>query len=308
MRARLPLLVLCSLIGLGVAVPAQAASGPLSVSAGGTYRFGKARAVVRGRAWRVSGVVRAGTGQVIVRLYRGKKVVLQRRATPAAGGSFGVTVKVNRPGRTGVEVVRPAAAGGTAPRARLTVFVVDPRSRSGPSMRFLQQRLAAIGYWPGRSGRYDLRTRWAVMAFRKVNRMARNFSLTRGIYVRVARGAGGFVPRYKATGRDRVEARISRQVYVLINAKGRVYRVVPTSTGKPGFRSDIGRFRFYRKSPGTNGLGMVNSVYYNGGEALHGYSSVPPYPASHGCLRTPTTYSRQIMNWVRLGDRIDVYR
>ena len=50
------------------------------------------------------------------------------------------------------------------------------------------------------------------------------------------------------------------------------------------------------------------TVYYNGGEALHGYSSIPPYPASHGCLRTPTTYSRQIMNWVRLGDRIDVYR
>ena len=154
-------------------------------------------------------------------------------------------------------------------------------------MRFLQQRLAAMGYWPGRSGGYDLRTRWAIMAYRKVNRMARNFAINRTIFERVARGAGRFVPRYGATGRNRVEAQISRQVYSLIDAKGRVYRTVPTSSGKPGFRSDIGRFRFYRKAAGRQlpGHGQLDVLQRRRGPArlprradLPGEPRVPAHP------------------------------
>ena len=33
--------------------------------------------------------------------------------------------------------------------------------------------------------------------------------------------------------------------------------------------------------------GMVHSNYFIGGYAIHGYVSVPAYPASHGCLRVP---------------------
>jgi hypothetical protein len=146
------------------------------------------------------------------------------------------------------------------------------------------------------------------MAYRKVNSMPRNFALNKAIFLRVARGAGRFVPRYGATGRNRVEADLSRQVYALIDAKGKVFKTIPTSSGKPSTPSDIGRFRFWLKRPGTNAKGMVNSVFYNGGEALHGYPDVPTYPASGGCMRTPTTYSFAIMRWVKLGDRMDVYR
>ncbi len=289
---------------------ASAATSPaLEATAAGSYSFGKDRAVLKGRAWKLQGVARTGAGgKVIVRVYRDKRAALTRRPRVGADGRFQLSLRIKRAGELTVVVVAPVAKGQTAPRVRLKVSVLDPGARSGAAMRFLQQHLAAMGYWPGRSGGYDLRTRWAIMAYRKVNRMARNFSVSRAIFARVARGAGRFVPRYGATGRNRVEAQISRQVYSLIDANGRVYRTVPTSTGKPGFRSDIGRFRFYLKQPGVNSLGMVNSTYYNGGEALHGYPDVPTYPASHGCLRTPTTYSRQIMNWIRFGDRIDVYR
>src|SRR5207244_4348779 len=35
-------------------------------------------------------------------------------------------------------------------------------------------------------------------------------------------------------------------------------------------------------------LGMLfNPLYFNGGIAIHGAPSVPPYPASHGCVRIP---------------------
>jgi lipoprotein-anchoring transpeptidase ErfK/SrfK len=53
---------------------------------------------------------------------------------------------------------------------------------------------------------------------------------------------------------------------------------------------------------------MYYSVYYNRGEAIHGYRSVPSYPASHGCVRNPIPNSRFIYRWVRLRMRIYVHR
>ena len=63
----------------------------------------------------------------------------------------------------------------------------------------------------------------------------------------------------------------------------------------------------YSKTPGTNAKGMVHSNYFIRGYAIHGYASVPTYPASHGCVRVPIPDAMSIYNWVRLGDRIDTY-
>ena len=52
---------------------------------------------------------------------------------------------------------------------------------------------------------------------------------------------------------------------------------------------------------------MYYSVYLQGGYAIHGYHSVPTYPASHGCVRNPIPLSVFIYNWVRLGMSIYVY-
>jgi lipoprotein-anchoring transpeptidase ErfK/SrfK len=36
---------------------------------------------------------------------------------------------------------------------------------------------------------------------------------------------------------------------------------------------------------------MVDSSYFIRGYAIHGYASVPTYPASHGCVRTPLWFA-----------------
>jgi lipoprotein-anchoring transpeptidase ErfK/SrfK len=69
----------------------------------------------------------------------------------------------------------------------------------------------------------------------------------------------------------------------------------------------LGRFRVYDKTFGTNSLGMVHTSYFIGGYAIHGYASVPTFPASHGCLRVPVPDARSIFRWLRVGDRVDVY-
>jgi len=311
-RLRSPLVAVLA-AAFVLAPSARAKVAPLQVEAG-SYPFGRDRAALSGQQWNVRGTVSPYVEgrKVIVRFYRGRELVKVARADVEAGkggsGRFSVRYRTGRPGLWRVEAVMPSGGGAAAARAPdERVFVLSPRARSGPAMRFFQQRLARMGYWPSVTGRSDFRSRWAIMAYRKVNRLSRNFGLTRGIFERVARGSGRFKPRYGATGRNRVEAVISRQVIALIDGKGRVVRVFPTSTGKPSTPSDRGRFRFYMKQPGVNGVGMVNSTYYNGGEAIHGYPSVPTYNASGGCLRIPTTYSRTVMNWIRLGDRIDVY-
>jgi lipoprotein-anchoring transpeptidase ErfK/SrfK len=53
---------------------------------------------------------------------------------------------------------------------------------------------------------------------------------------------------------------------------------------------------------------MVHSNYFIGGYAIHGYKSVPTYPASHGCLRVPIPNAKAIDNRIRLGMTIYVYR
>ena len=52
---------------------------------------------------------------------------------------------------------------------------------------------------------------------------------------------------------------------------------------------------------------MVDSSYFIRGYAIHGYASVPAYPASHGCLRVPIPNALQIYNWVDIGDPIFLY-
>jgi lipoprotein-anchoring transpeptidase ErfK/SrfK len=52
---------------------------------------------------------------------------------------------------------------------------------------------------------------------------------------------------------------------------------------------------------------MVFASYFTGGYAIHGYASVPVFPASHGCLRVPVPDAVPICRWVAMGDRVDVY-
>jgi lipoprotein-anchoring transpeptidase ErfK/SrfK len=104
-----------------------------------------------------------------------------------------------------------------------------------------------------------------------------------------------------------VEADLSRQVLALINPGGKVYRVLVTSSGKPSTPTVLGSFRVYSQTPGFNAEGMLDSNYFIGGYAIHGYPDVPPYAASHGCLRIPNSLARFVMNWLDFGDRVDVY-
>jgi hypothetical protein len=252
---------------------------------------------------------------VIVRFYeRGKKRGARRatlRPGPDGTGLFMLAYKAEATGPLSVRAFHDATPqlGGLAARAA-TVDILPRRvrPRSGrASIRALQRRLARLGYVVGERGVYDERTSRAVLAFRKVTGMARTTNASIDVMRAIARGKGSFKVRFPEHGRH-MEGDLSRQVIAFIGASGRVERIYHTSSGKPSTPTVTGSFKVYLRTPGTNHKGMVDSAYFIGGYATHGYPSVPVFPASHGCFRLPIPDARSVFNWMKIGTPVDVYR
>jgi peptidoglycan hydrolase-like protein with peptidoglycan-binding domain len=312
---RLPLLAAVLLLAAPAAADAAKPSGRIGFRLIGAHAVDARQVAVTGREVRIVGriVPYVPDQRVTVRIWRGRKLI--KRVT--------VRPRPSRTGRTAVFRARlaPLQAGDlsvfavherTPEQRRLVksavLSVVAPAAAPGTSGLFvglLQQRLGAVGYAVPRTSVYDAGTERAVLAFRKVNGMPRITTLTPFIVDRLMRGVGGFAVRFPRAGRH-VEAHLGQQVLALIE-DGRVVRAYHTSSGSPVTPTVLGTFHFYLKTIGTNAKGMVDASYFHGGYAIHGYVEVPTYNASHGCLRVPIPDARAIFDWIRVGDRIDVY-
>jgi hypothetical protein len=287
------------------------ASASLELRTAGTLRDGKDRVQVTGRSFRAHGTLSpyvAGE-KVRVDLLRDGKLV--RRLHPALrpgpngrSGVFAVTIRRSRAATYALRAVHGRTAGQLDARSeKLRVKLIDGSiawGHGGAGVRLLQRGLRRMHYPAPSSGVYDDATGRAVMAWRKVAGRARTYSADRSVLLGVLDGKGAWRVRHPRDGHH-VEADISKQVLVLVDGK-RVVRIQHTSSGKPSTPTILGRFRVYRKEPGTNSHGMVDSSYFIRGYAIHGYVSVPTYNASHGCLRVPVADARTIYDWVRFGD------
>ena len=73
----------------------------------------------------------------------------------------------------------------------------------------------------------------------------------------------------------------------------------------PGRHPEPGSFKVSRQIDGWRDapLGLLwRPKYFNGGIAVHGAYSVPPYAASHGCARL----SISAMNWIWSNDKMPI--
>jgi lipoprotein-anchoring transpeptidase ErfK/SrfK len=157
----------------------------------------------------------------------------------------------------------------------------------GPAVLALERELAARHFvLRGANRYYGFDTYEAVLAFQKVQRMTRTGRVTATVWYRLSRSG---IPHARIARGSHIEVDKTRQVLFEVR-RGKVARVVHVSTGATG-NTPVGRWRVYAKSPGLNGSGMYYSNYFLRGFAIHGYYSVPPYPASHGCVRTPMWFA-----------------
>ena len=262
----------------------------------------------------VKGVVKPAVRGEVLTLYairRGKASKTVRRSV-GRGGRYRFVFKVGNAGPVRIVVKHSASARQAAFRSRdETIHVVNWQAGAGErglKVLLLQRGLLKLGFATPVTGYYDGLTANAVNTFRKTNDMGRDGYATTSVYGKVLRGEGAYKLRYPNSGTHgkHVEFDWSRQVLVLAD-RGKPYRVYHTSSGKPSTPTVFGSYRFYRQQPGTNSHGMVYSSYFIGGYAIHGYSSVPNFAASHGCLRVPIPNAVSIYNWIDLGDPIHTY-
>ena len=86
------------------------------------------------------------------------------------------------------------------------------------------------------------------------------------------------------------------------------------STGQQGRGTPSGRFRAgYKEAMHYSTLydnaPMPWSVQVNGNFFIHGFTSVPDHPASHGCIRLPLTGdnpAKRFFEWVDTGTPIEI--
>jgi peptidoglycan hydrolase-like protein with peptidoglycan-binding domain len=316
MNARLVALAGAGLLVLGAGQAyAQTPPAPSSGAAGYKLKGGIATKKMRYYAPSQEVVVRgrvkpAVAGEVLT-LYaiRGKKASKKVRRRVGDGGRFEFRFKVGGTGVVRLVVKHKASPAQAAFRTRSRrITVADWQAGAGErgvKVLLLQRALVRHGFASPVTGYYDDGTARGVLAFRKTNGLGRDGYATKDVFAMLMRGQGAFKLRYPKAGKH-VEFDWSRQVLVLARG-GRPYRTYHTSSGTPATPTVFGSYRFYLQTPGTNSKGMVHSSYFIGGYAIHGYASVPNYPASHGCLRVPIPNALSIFNWIDIGDPIFTY-
>lgn len=166
-------------------------------------------------------------------------------------------------------------------------------------MLAIERRLAELGYRPGKvDGTYTAETASAVMAYQKHEGLARDGFAgpeTMGALFLPPHGAGpspsGPVPR--------LEIDLDRQLMFVVLGDGSTTIVNISSGNNRPYRhpagytavaaTPVGAFSVLRKIDAAEHapLGtLYRPLYFVGGFAVHGSTSVPGYPASHGCVRT----------------------
>lgn len=278
-------------------------------------KSGHNRLALTARAVTVKGVLSPYvSGQkVVVKVSLGGRRIATKKLNVARSrsghlGKFSLKVGSGTGGRLAVSVVHGATRAQRRAAASTQILVYGPLLRPGSSnllVAVMQRQLAGEGYPTPKNGVFGPTTARAVLAFNKNNGFARNSTADRRVIGMLLAERGGFRVRYPGHGRH-VEADLSKQVLAEIDG-GHVHAIYLTSSGKPSTPTVLGTFRFYRKEPGTNSHEMVDSTYFVGGYAIHGYKSVPTYAASHGCLRIPIADARAVYGWTRIGEIIDVY-
>jgi peptidoglycan hydrolase-like protein with peptidoglycan-binding domain len=201
------------------------------------------------------------------------------------------------------------AGSRTAPAATVAAPPTLRQGSSGAAVVSLQRRLHGLRYDVGPfDGDFGSQTFHAVVAFQKVNNLPRDGVVGPTTWAALAKPLTPR-PRYAHAGYS-VEVRLDKQVLFLVR-DSEVVRILDASTGKASTPTPAGNFTVLRHIDGwrQSHLGLMwRPNYFYGGYAIHGYSSVPNYPASHGCVRIPMPSMDRLWPRLSIGMPVHIYR
>jgi len=242
----------------------------------------------------------------------GKPLVSKKVAVTKGGGNFGKfksNVTVREDGRYTVSATHEATdqQGGDSTVRKLwrVSYPSLHEGECGKAVVGFKQAMREMGYIANSGKCFGGKTARGVLAYRKVNDMSRSSRAGSALVKAVYAGKGEYHVRYPNAGQH-VEAPLSKQVLVFADGD-KPTAIYPISSGKSSTPTVTGHFEFIRTEPGYNSHGMYYSFYFYGGYAVHGYESVPDYPASHGCLRTFIADQPEIYNRINFGEDIFIW-
>ncbi len=179
--------------------------------------------------------------------------------------------------------------------------------KSGKATQVVQMRLEQLGFWTGgHDGQYGFATTQAVMAFQKYVGLKASG--------KVDKDTAAYLKNFgdKAHGASNsgtlVEVDKTKQLLFIVK-DGKTVWTMNTSTGsgvpyeaknkkdptkieKGDAITPNGLWKTNRERPEGWWEGDLGKIYrpkyFRGGVAIHGMTSVPNYPASHGCVRLST--------------------
>jgi len=169
--------------------------------------------------------------------------------------------------------------------------------------RSLQEKLAALGYLPpsGVDGIAGYQTEQAVFAFQSWEGLARD-----GVAGPATKAALSTAKRPKPRAKNPrrfLEVHLDKGVLLLVK-DGRAKRAIHVSAGAPGYDTPTGRYRIFRKELQSwsypYSVWLPYASYFNNGIAFHEYADIPPYPASHGCVRVPTPEAKLVYAYAKM--------
>jgi len=230
---------------------------------------------------------------------------------PGSGdaGVFKASILIRKDGKYAAAAHVPASGDvrgdRTVRKSWKVSFPALSQGACGRVVKGFKKALAKLGYVSGGGSCFNGRTGREVLAYRKVNGMARNEHAGKGVVKRVFGGRGGYHVRHPEAG-EHAEVPLDKQVLVLTKGD-KPFAIYPVSTGKPSTPTITGEYSFYRQEPGYNSEGMYYSFYWHNGYAVHGYAEVPDYAASHGCVRTFIADQPRIYEQLHYGEPIFVF-
>jgi len=207
--------------------------------------------------------------------------------------------------------VLPAAAGldGRTVRSKVSVRAkMLSTGSSGPYVRGMLTALQRLRFRvPNVGYSFTAQVKDSVMAFQKAYRLPRTYVFNTACW-RKLDGAKLIKPRY-ARPSTHIEVDKARQILMIVKG-GKPYGIICVSTGATG-NTPEGTFRIQQKHPYTSsGFGgtLVRTMGFLGDFAIHGWADVPPYPASHGCVREPVWACYWTYDNSSVGETVYIYR
>jgi N-acetylmuramoyl-L-alanine amidase len=284
-----------------VARTALAASAPVTIAVHPQVSVAFTGSGIVGKPFALTASLRpASAGSLRITIWRGGSVVARLRR----GASARVPLGTRRAASYRAQVAVVPASGYLGARRLADTAIVDPNlslGARGPSVRALEQRLAAMHYALQRvDGLFGGDTYEAVLAFEKVHGLPRTGRVDGSLWQRIATSS---TPAARYPG-NHVEVDKARQVLFEVR-DGKVVLVVHVSTGATG-NTPLGRWQIYRRVTVFDWV-LYYPTYFLRGFAIHGYPSVPAYPASHGCVRVPMWVAPRLYEMNQYDEDVYVY-